>query len=231
MRVWLVELSADAVPAGDAWLGAEERAKLAGLAFEPRRASYRLGRYAIKRAARALLPDVEAARVDTVARADGSPSLLVDGVPWAGQLSLSHTDGLALVAISSDVRRLGCDVERVVPARAELDPSFFTAAEQRALDASEDRATLATYFFSAKEAAMKLGRTGARRPFADFEVQSRPEIDHYRPLWLLDRVTGETLRGGAAAGAGVVVTYLSEPGCFPPVSSREGLPGKAPLFR
>ena len=47
--LWLA-VRAAAVPEGDAWLGEAERAVQSKLRFAPRRASWRLGRWAAKRA-------------------------------------------------------------------------------------------------------------------------------------------------------------------------------------
>jgi 4'-phosphopantetheinyl transferase len=153
--------SAAEVPAGDGWLGPRERAVLAGLAFAPRRDSWRLGRYTAKR----LLGDVE-----ILPAPDGAP------VAWRGparvpvSLSLSHRDGVGLCAAAPGAIALGCDVERIEPRAPAFLADFLTAAERAAVAAAREPSLLANLVWSAKESALKALRTGLTRDTWELEV-------------------------------------------------------------
>ena len=95
---WLSQLSAD-VPAGDEWLGDNERLMLARLHVAPRRASWRLGRWTAK-AALAVWLGVPPSRVEVLAAPDGAPQVCLNEAPVAVSLSLSHRGGRALAVRS-----------------------------------------------------------------------------------------------------------------------------------
>ncbi|HEX2087258.1 MAG TPA: hypothetical protein VHF89_16365 [Solirubrobacteraceae bacterium] len=108
------------VPAGDGWLGPRERAVLAALDGERRRADWRLGRWAAKR----LLRDPG---VEILPAADGAPEAWRgdDRLPLA--VSIAHRRGRALAA--SAERAVGCDLE---PLREDRDVVPFVAFEAAA---------------------------------------------------------------------------------------------------
>ncbi|HEV2813386.1 MAG TPA: hypothetical protein VGW10_09060 [Solirubrobacteraceae bacterium] len=104
----------DDVPAGDGWLGADERAVLATLTGSRRRAEWRLGRWAAKQ--------LLGAGAQTLVAADGAP---VADLP----VSISHRRGRALAAVADDGVAVGCDIE---PLREDRDVVPFVAWEAAA---------------------------------------------------------------------------------------------------
>ena len=115
---WVMAASGD-VPPGDEWLGPRERAVLATLDGERRRAEWRLGRWAAKQ----LVGD----DVEILPAADGAPE------PWHRDervrqcVSIAHRRGRALAAVAD--HRVGCDLE---PLRDDRDVLPFVAWEAAA---------------------------------------------------------------------------------------------------
>jgi 4'-phosphopantetheinyl transferase len=148
---WLTRSQAE-VPAGDAWLGERERAVQAGLRFAKRRADWRLGRYAAKAAL--------GADVEILAAADGAPEAWRGPARLPVSLSLSHRDGLALVAVVAAPAVVGCDLERLEPRSEAFVRDWLAPAEQALVGA--DRVRLPNVLWAAKEAAAKVRREGLR---------------------------------------------------------------------
>ena len=147
------------VPAGDRWLSAREAAVLSGLAFEPRRRDWRLGRWTAKQALIAWLgiggvADVR--EVEIMAAADGAPEAFLAETPAGVNVSISHREGHALVVVGPPGLALGCDLEVVEPRSAAFVRDYFTPAEAAAVaSAPEDaRPALANLIWTAKEAAL-----------------------------------------------------------------------------
>ena len=103
---------ADLLPAGDDWLGPDERAVQAKLRFAKRRSEWRLGRLAAKRLLTDLVGVQAFDRIQIIAAEDGAPEAIVDGYPLEISLSISHRDGIAAAAISRQ-GRVGCDLEAI----------------------------------------------------------------------------------------------------------------------
>jgi 4'-phosphopantetheinyl transferase len=205
---WLTRSHAD-VPAGDGWLGARERAVLAGLRFEKRRADWRLGRWAAKAA---LGPDVE-----VLAAADGAPEAWLGSARLPVSLSLSHRDGVALVAVADAPAVVGCDLERLEP-RSEAFVHDWLAPSEQAL-AGADRVRLPNLFWTAKEAAAKLRREGLRLDVRAAVTRLEDgDAGGWRP-WVVEWA-GEALvtRGWWREQGGFVLAVASEPatGLAPP---------------
>ena len=79
------------------------------------------------------------------------------------QLSISHCDGHAFCALSDTCgTQIGVDIERIEPRAAAFAEDYFTAPELDQLYAAplDDRDTLVTLIWSAKEAALKALRVG-----------------------------------------------------------------------
>jgi 4'-phosphopantetheinyl transferase len=162
------------VPAGDAWLAAGERARLAAMSVSKRRADFRLGRFAAKRALALLLRDPRPlSQFEIRAAHDGAPEAWMDGSPLPIALSLSHSGGLALCAFASGGSKLGCDIEGVEPRSAAFVADCLTTEEHAALDAAaaEARQELVSIFWSAKESSLKALRTGLRRDVRSVTVR------------------------------------------------------------
>lgn len=116
------------------WLTDAERQRLEGMASAERRASFLAG-HRLARALAASWHGVDAARVAVDRHDDGRPSLLLDGEPSPLSLSLSHSGGWVVAAVST--LPIGVDVE--VPRRTR----DFHALARRAF-APEEASRLAS---------------------------------------------------------------------------------------
>jgi phosphopantetheinyl transferase (holo-ACP synthase) len=153
-------MSTAEIPPGDAWLGPHEREVVTALGFPKRRADWRLGRYAAKRAAAGWLgrpsDPLALAGLEVIADDTGAPRLHCDGArPLA--LSLSHRAGWALAAVAPPEVALGCDLE-LVEARSEAFRADHLTPQEQALVAaaeSRDRAHWASLVWCLKECALR----------------------------------------------------------------------------
>jgi 4'-phosphopantetheinyl transferase len=87
------------------------------------------------------------------------------------EFSLSHTEGLALVAVSA--AEVGVDVEmtRQAPLAEGLISRCLTAAEQAAVAASNDTTTAFLRYWTAKESYLKGLGIGLAEPLGNVEVR------------------------------------------------------------
>jgi 4'-phosphopantetheinyl transferase len=163
---WLA-VAREEVPAGDEWLGPDERDKQATLRFSKRRDDWRLKRWAAKQALQASTGLGALERLQVLNTAAGIP-VPHDGssaLPFA--LSLADREGTALCTLGPAGARLGCDIELVEPRSAAFVGDWFTPEEQAAVAAAGTRAAadlVANLIWSAKEAALKALGIGLRRP-------------------------------------------------------------------
>lgn len=171
---WLLLSPADSPPPEPAWLAPAERRHLAALHLAPRRADWRHGRWAAKRALAAWLgwaASPEAwPRLAVVADERGVPRAWLDGEALALPISISHRAGHALVAVA-DEGVLGCDLELVEPRSDAFVRDYFTAAEQRLTEtAGGERHLVANLVWACKEAALKALGDGLRRDTREVEI-------------------------------------------------------------
>lgn len=101
------------------------------------------------------------------------------------EFNLSHSGGIALVAVSSDSVPVGCDVQRVenksVDRLDAITKRFFSVKEQNILQEmmqKDDEAFKELFYliFSAKEAYIKMTGEGLERPMDSFEIPLDDEI-------------------------------------------------------
>lgn len=123
--------------------------------------------------------NVSPSEVPITYEASGKPVLSMPGV----RFNLTHTDGLALIAVAS--HRVGVDLERVreVPNAEGLVDRFFSTAEREAYRALPKPLQPAAFFraWTCKEAVIKA--VGASIESLDaFDVEMHPE----RPAAVLD---------------------------------------------
>ena len=139
---WLVQSMEDAPDVTEAWLGAQETARLAGLTLSKRRRDWLLGRWTAKRLLQSVLAEEEQAPLPLTSIAiDNDP----DGAPFAARaegdhlwrlpvsLSISHSHGVALCA-AADLRwtpsvTVGADIEFVEPRARSFVHDFFAPEE------------------------------------------------------------------------------------------------------
>lgn len=225
---WLRRCAA-AVPPGEEWLSAEERARLVSLRMPKRRADFRLGRFAAKQAVAAYLGGDRAPaphEIELRPEPSGAPEVYVGGAPAQLALSLSHCDGQALCAVAEPAIRLGCDLERIEDRGPAFMADFFTEEEQAFLSSApgEARPALCTVLWSAKESALKALKTGLRLDTREVRVTLSPEpaaADGFRPLSVLHVGSAVRFRGFFRVEPPLVLVLVS----FPPVAGLRSLPG------
>jgi 4'-phosphopantetheinyl transferase len=156
-RCPLVELAAD-------FLGPTETAYFSTLRFERRQRSYLLGRYAAKVALRALLDEPDLRAIEIGRGVFDQPIVL--SLPTAAcDVTISHTDRLAVALAFPRGHPMGIDIERVDPDRLGTILSQLSDQEKEWVAASaENRLGLATALWTAKEALSKVLRTGLMSP-------------------------------------------------------------------
>jgi len=136
-----------------------------------RRHSLLMGRYAAKRAVRALLPDRSWQDCTIQSGPLGEPLCVGDNLPEL-TLSLSHCDTLALAAILPQDCRLGVDVECLRPDLVESLASHSADREiallPNVLEWTLGQKMLALWCL--KEALAKAHKTGFTLPFDQFDI-------------------------------------------------------------
>jgi 4'-phosphopantetheinyl transferase len=192
--VWTLRLDEPATAAGSgpSVLSPDEIARASRFHFEKDRIHFARCRSALRRLLAGYLA-IPAAEVRFEYLASGKPQLAAAQNPRALQFNVSHSAGIALVAIASE-RRLGVDVEKI---RADVDtPSlaerFFSLRERAGLKALPDHLRLPGFFacWTRKEAFLKATGEGLSFPLADFSVTTDPGLD---PVL-------EEIRGNSEAG-------------------------------
>ena len=184
---WLEQTDAD-VPAGDQWLSAAEKSRLASLRFEKRRTDWRLGRWTAKRATASCLNlpvDVRSLRdIELRAASSGAPEVFLFNQRTDVSVSLSHRAGKALCVVGLSGSSLGCDMELVELRDHSFLTDFFTTDEQRLVDRApaDMRPFLTTLLWSAKESALKALHVGLRFSTTSLEVDPADTA-----LWLVAR--------------------------------------------
>jgi len=183
---WLSFATRD-VPDDDSWLSPAERATLAGFRFPKRRNDWLLGRWTAKQALSRYLGLEGGAtalpRLEIRAAPDGAPEAFVAGRPAGAALSISHSAGMSFCVVGDAASAAGCDIEKIEPRDADLAGDYFTA-EEAALVArapAEDRATVFTLIWCAKESALKSLREGLRRDTRSVAVSLRETGN--REIW------------------------------------------------
>jgi 4'-phosphopantetheinyl transferase len=151
------------VPQGDSWLGPAERRTFAALAREPRRTSWRLGRWTAKSVVGAWLgaaPD----QIEVLAAADGAPEAWLGGERTGLSVSISHRADRALAVVIDAPHVAGCDLELIEPRSAAFVREWLAPAEQELVRRTPDsrHALLVNLIWAAKEAAAKVRREGLR---------------------------------------------------------------------
>ncbi|MBT8454269.1 MAG: 4'-phosphopantetheinyl transferase superfamily protein [Deltaproteobacteria bacterium] len=207
-------LPASELPAGDAWLGPDERKVLAGFRFRNRRSDWRLGRFVAKRAVSSFASIDDTNRIQILAAEDGAPEAWIDGRKGELGISISHREGLAACVVS-DGAAVGCDLEAVEPRSSRFVNDFFTEQERIAVEATagalRDRHVALTW--SAKESALKVLRVGLRRDTRSVEVEIE-KVEAAEAGWHPLRATvspeGRAFLGWWRQEAQVVLTVASD---------------------
>ncbi len=129
----------------------------------------------------ALATGTAAGEIEIEVGASGKPFLAGTAHASGIQFNVSHTDGLALIAITRG-QPVGIDVEsleqNVQPAR--LAENYFSAQEKTTLAALPSERVTASFFacWTRKEAVLKAIGTGIAQGLDSFDVATEPEISH-----------------------------------------------------
>jgi 4'-phosphopantetheinyl transferase len=206
---WLSRRHAD-VPAGDDWLGEQERRAIASLAAPARRADWRLGRWTAKTALSRLV-DAPLERMQVLAEPDGAPQTWLDGNRLPISLSISHRAGRAMVAVRAQPRIAGCDLELLEPRSDAFIGDWLAPSEQR-LARGRGRLLAANLLWSGKEAASKVRRWGLTRDLRHAVVRLAPGQRPGEP-WQPLRVEwdSDTVFGWWRAEPGWVMVVAGDP--------------------
>jgi 4'-phosphopantetheinyl transferase len=112
--------------------------------------------------------------------AGGKPQLATAQNPNTLQFNVSHSGGIALIAIGSQ-HRLGVDIEKM---RRDIDAEalaerFFSIRERAGLRTLPEGLLVRGFFacWTRKEAFLKATGTGLSFPLADFSVTTHPDRD------------------------------------------------------
>jgi 4'-phosphopantetheinyl transferase len=134
-------------------------------------------------ALRLLLSDylaVHAAEIRFKYLKGGKPQLAVEQNPDTLQFNISHSAGVALIAVGCK-HRLGVDIEKI---RSEVDTlalaqRFFSVREREGLRAFSDSLRTSAFFacWTRKEAFLKATGDGLSFSLSDFSVTTHPDHD------------------------------------------------------
>ncbi|MCB1009110.1 MAG: 4'-phosphopantetheinyl transferase superfamily protein [Acidobacteria bacterium] len=220
-----VEAVAADVPSGDFWLSPAERALVARFPAAPRRADWRLGRWAAKRALAQWLGESRAPegwhRLEVLPDASGRPVAFWRSRSLGEPLSLSHRAGRALALVGSAGSAVGCDLERIEPRSEAFVRDYFTDLERRTVGEAEPqlREILANLIWSAKESVSKLLGVGLSVDTRSLEIALDPEPradGSWLPFRALRVAGGESFRGWWRAGDGWLTTVVRHPAIASP---------------
>ncbi len=219
---WSFCRSADP-PGHDSWLGPRERAALRRFRLSPRRAHWRLGRWAAKRALSAYLGPpgsprrLDLERLEILAAPDGAPEAHLDGEPLGLALSISHRTDRGAGLVAPPGVRLGIDLERIEPRSTRMMRDFFTPGELELVLATphgEERHRIAALIWSAKESMLKAQRTGLRRDTRTVELvrgATPPRAGRWEELVVRDHVSFEDHHGWWQIRGQLLITLVATP--------------------
>lgn len=194
---WSPAPSALAVPSGhvDVWkvcldepakavsepgvLSPDEITRAGRFHFEPDRIHFTRCRSAL-RALLARYLAIPAGEICFECLANGKPQVTVGQNPRLLQFNVSHSAGLALIAVGSE-HRLGVDIEKI---RSEVDTAalaerFFSVHERDGLRALPNHLRTPGFYacWTRKESFLKATGEGLSFPLADFSVTTDPGRD------------------------------------------------------
>ncbi|MGA2355698.1 MAG: 4'-phosphopantetheinyl transferase superfamily protein [Terriglobales bacterium] len=157
--------------------------------FEKDRLHFSRCRFALRKLLGGYL-QIPADKVRFECLAGGKPRLVAEQNPQSLQFNVSHSAGMALIAVGSQ-HRLGVDIEKI---RSDVDTSslaerFFSLRERAGLRSLPDQLRVQGFFacWTRKEAFLKATGEGLSFPLADFSVTTHP---HLKPA--LEEVSGHT---------------------------------------
>jgi 4'-phosphopantetheinyl transferase len=240
---WLIA-ERGSLPPAEHVLAPPEMERYLGLRTEKRRQDWLLGHWAAKLLLRRHMAgrgfDLPLQSIMVLNDADGAPHVMPWGVALtlpcvaaeleALQISISHTEGLALCALIArplkgscgegqalpeHLSLLGADIERVAARGAAFAESYDTEQELALLAAAPPHLydTLATAIWSAKEATLKLTRHGLRADTRAVTcLPAPPAADGWATVAISTDLSGAPLMGWWREHHGCVVAIVAERG-------------------
>ena len=152
--------------------------------YPKRRLEYRLARWGAKAAIASSHGDSLGGPIEIGHLPEGAPAGFVDGVELARRISMTDRAGWAVCAVGPPGVEVGVDLELVEPRSPAFVRDYFTVSEQAlALDGSDADPVMANLVWSAKEAVLKVLRTGLRRDTRSVEIGGEPvEVGRWVPF-------------------------------------------------
>ena len=157
---------------------AREQLALNRLKVPKRRNEWAAGRLALKKLVQKVIPGLHELSMDQIEvlnEPSGAPFIALADARFTICVSLSHSNGYVLAACSSQVSRLGVDLEKIEPRQPEFITDYFTSAEQQQIfSAGIHGDELATLFWSGKEALLKAASLGLRMDTRNIDLGFTP---------------------------------------------------------
>ena len=139
------------LPPADSILSLREQAFYQTLRFPKRRTEWLGGRFALKRLTARTLGVTDLRRIEVLTQETGKPQLIVAGAATALAHSLTHSNGFAVAAVSTELKFIGIDLEKVEHRIDAWKHDFFQPEE---LVREDDE--FMTALWTQKEALVKL---------------------------------------------------------------------------
>ncbi len=219
--VWWLSCGEHEPPDSDGWLSDRDRRRLGSMTYTKRHDEARLSRWTAQRAVALTLgiPDTtEGIGQVEVGNHPGGAPFARD--PSGRDVSVSSTDraGWAVTVVSTDSAAIGCDLELVEPRSQAFVRDYFTAAEQRTIEAMDSGLDVgANLIWSAKESALKVLKTGLRRDTRTVEVELGVTESGWSPLVVT--VDGERQLPGWWGRFGLFLLSVVNESAIPPPRS------------
>ncbi len=200
----------------DRWLGPAELEHLSGLTVVKRRRDWLLGRWTAKGLVTAHLRSGIPRFVSIEAGDDGAPRVHHDGPPLS--LSISHCRGRAACAVAGGEAPIGVDLEWIEPRSDAFVTDFFTTAEAARVRGARgpQRDRLVTATWSAKEAALKVARTGLTVDTRTVECEVLGDGRDWSPLRM--RTSTGSMPGCWRESGGYVLCVAAGNSSFAPLT-------------
>ncbi len=158
-------------------LDPSERADYDRLISDRRRDEWVAARYALKSLVADQVRDgsgvhVPLSKIVVKKNEERAPSIVVDGVPFGGTVSVTHSHGIAVVTLSHDTLvYVGIDREKVEDRSDTFIRDYFTPAEM-ALAPQLTKSERASLLWCVKESVTKALRRGLNLSMSEIEVTS-----------------------------------------------------------
>jgi 4'-phosphopantetheinyl transferase len=217
MQVHWLEQTARQVPSRNNWLAPHELLRLSSFSVPKRRSDWRLGRWTAKCAVATYLQmsieDTSLASIAIRPTQSGAPEVRISDTALGLAISLSHSTGTAICALSQGDAKLGCDVELIEPRAHAFLEDYFTEEEQAwVADApAHDQSRRVTFLWSAKESALKAMKQGLRLDTRSLIVQPRERMNENQwERFSVRSLSGDSFDGWCLFGRTIVRTIVSD---------------------